>query len=180
MKINEVLTEETGLSFRVDNPGGEWLEDQRDDCSIMGKNQHGAPRRFGAVTGYFSRKVLLPVSILAGIKGVMGEQSNTREDSLQWLTLYMSKNNHLPIEHGIQYPPFITVDMDGTPWISEGNHRIKAASNLKWEYLPIEIRYYSGGEQTATALSPAKVKSYNAQAEANGYKVGNDFRGKLS
>jgi hypothetical protein len=172
------LVEFAGLSFSMDNPGGGWLAAEQEDCARAGKNQHGAPKRFGATTGYFSRKVLLPVSLISRLNGRMGEQYNTREDDLAWLVDYMGKNNHLPVENGKQYAPFITVDMNGTPWVSEGNHRIKAAKQLGWKYLPVELKYFSGGEEKDGMLNPVAARGYDTSAISAGFKPDNEFRGK--
>lgn len=173
------LFEFENLVFHSDNPGGDWLKYQQEDCIEAGKNQYGAPKRFGPITGYFSRRVLLPVNVISRINGVKGEQSNTRHDDLNWLVNYMSKNNHLPTEGDRQYVPFIVVDMTGTPWVNEGNHRIKAANQLKWEYLPVDIRYYAGAEEVNGILTPSKVKAFDARASSIGFEPGNNFRGNI-
>jgi hypothetical protein len=58
-----------------------------------------------------------------------------------------------------EYAPFITVGYDGVPWVSEGNHRIMAAKALGWKTLPVELRYFDGGERTEGLLSPEKVRT---------------------
>lgn len=167
--------------LETDNPGGAWLASKQQECRKAGSNQYGAPKYFGPVTGYYSTKVLLPISVISKIHGVMGEQNRTREDSLAWLVKEMGDNNRLPLFSGDkQYCPFITVDYKGIPWVNEGNHRIKAATQLEWKYLPIEVRYFSGGEQANGILSPEKVNTYDAQARAEGYVSDNNFQGKLS
>ena len=172
------LFEFTSLDFRTDNPGGQWLENEREDCNEKGTNQYGAPKRFGNVTGYFDRVVLLPVDIVSRIRGIMGEQSRTREDDLNWLVTEMGDNNRLPLtQTGKQYAPFIQVDQTGTPWVNEGNHRIKAAKILKWQYIPIELRYFAGGEEENGLLAPDRVTAYDARAISAGFKPGNEFQG---
>jgi hypothetical protein len=91
----------------------------------------------------------------------------------------MGTNNHLPVENGRQYNPFITVDMNGNAWVSEGNHRIKAARKLNWHYLPVEIRYYAGGEKAFGVLAPSQAKQYDSRALAEGFLPDNEFRGKI-
>lgn len=173
------LFEFTSLMFHSDNPGGDWLKYQQEDCIEAGKNQFGAPKRFGPITGYFSRKVLLPVDVLSRINGVRGEQSNTRHDDLNWLVDYMSKNNHLPLDGDRQYFPLIVVDLTGTPWVNEGNHRIKAAKQLDWAYLPVEIRYFAGAEEVSGILTPAQVKAYDTRASSIGFSPDNTFKGNI-
>ena len=175
------LLEFASLALYLDNPGGEWISSQHAQCKKEGKNSHGAPNRFGPVTGSFSRGVLIPVSMLSYVDGVMGEQGRTREESFDWLKKEMSENNRLPLGNsGSQYKPFIVVDYTGRPWVNEGNHRIKVAKALGWEYLPVELRYFSGGEEAGGPFSPEKIKQYDATGVSNGFTPGNDFQGQLS
>lgn len=175
------LFEFASLTLYVDNPGGEWLKGQQEHCREEGKNAYGAPYRFGPVTGSFDRDALIPVSLLSHVNGVMGEQGRTRESDFNWLKNEMETNNRLPLGNsGGQYKPFITVDYTGTPWINEGNHRIKVAGALGWKYLPIEIRYFSGGEQAKGSFSPEKIKQYDSMGLSAGFKPGNEFQGKLN
>jgi len=47
---------------------------------------------------------------------------------------------------------------DGSAWVNEGNHRIMAAAELGWETLPVEIRYFDGGERAKSgAMYPGKL-----------------------
>lgn len=175
------LFEFADLKLIVDNPGGEWLAKKQEQCRNEPKNQYGAPSFFGAVTAVFNRSVLLPVSLVARVHGIMGEQSRTREDDLAWLKKEMGENNRLPLGNsGRQYSPFIMVDYTGMPWANEGNHRIKAAKALGWEYIPIELRYFSGGEEATGAFSPEKIRQFDTMAMSAGYKPGNDFQGKIA
>jgi hypothetical protein len=163
--------------LQVDNPGGNWLRDHIDHIKQSGENQYGGPNRFGPVTGSFTAHVLVPVKELVYVPGIMGEQNRTREDSMAYLVAQMEKTGKLPIENGKQYVPFIMVDYAGQPWINEGNHRIKAARYLKWKYLPIELRYFSGGEDMEGPLTPDIALGYDAMATSEGYLHGNDFCG---
>ena len=57
-----------------------------------------------------------------------------------------------------EYRPFIIVDYEGIPTVSEGNHRIMAAAALGMKDLPVEIRYFDGGERKATgAFKPENI-----------------------
>lgn len=149
-----------------DNPRGEWLKHQQATCAEAGTNAYGAPLRFGATTADFEGPVVLPVEVLSRIKGVMGEQDRTRYTDLASLVDYMGKNNHLPLNsYGKEYLPFITVDYTGTPWVNEGNHRIKAAKELGWKWLPVRVHYFAGGELADGMLSPDKVEKWDAQGQ---------------
>lgn len=164
------------LKFSTDNPGGSWLEGEREYSKASGTKPSGAPKRFGATTGYFKRNVLIPVSVLAKIKGINSEQQNVREGSLTAIKEIMDKTDRLPQYDDEDYVPFINVDQSGTPYVNEGNHRIMAADALGFKYLPVEIRYYSGGEQESGVLSPNLVKKYDKEAFESGYSLDNYSR----
>lgn len=163
------------LEFRTDNPGGNWLREEQDYNLSKGVNKHGCPSRFGATTGWFKRKVLLPVSVLSSLRGLSGEQNAVRPDSLEWLTKHMKRYKRLPYVDSASkrhYSPYIMVWQDGTPYVNEGNHRIMAAQRLGFKYLPIEISYFSGAEQKdSSVLSPDKVKAYDSDAHSEGFTV---------
>lgn len=181
--FEDATVKDNTLKLSTDNPGGSWLENKRKASIEDGVNEFGTPK-FGSVTGYWNRKVLLPVSVISKFKGMRGEHTAryTRQDSLDWLTKDMSEKNHLPFmgsDTNRQYAPFIMVYQDGTPYFNEGNHRVKVAVKLGWKYIPIELRYFNGGELEDGPLSPDKVKKYDAEAHAAGYETGEGFRGKL-
>ena len=160
MRAKEFITE-SQPSLKVDNPGGDWLQDKIDYAKKKGPNSFGVPH-MGSVTGYFGGSVYVPVSILKNIPGARGEQNNVRKDDLESLTSYMKKTGKLPPmsqTNDKEYTPFIMVGYDGTPWVNEGNHRIMAAAALGWETLPIELRYFDGGEDVDGPLHPDKLKN---------------------
>lgn len=166
MRAREFIFEQAQL--RTDNPGGDWLKYKIQDIQSAGTNRFGAPARFGSTTAWFTEPVMIPVAIAAMIDGISGEQSNVRKDSLDWLTKYMKANGHLPkTERGTEYVPFITVDYTGTPWVNEGNHRIMAAKALGWKYIPVELKYYTGGEKQEGLLSPDKVIKWDQAGRGN-------------
>jgi hypothetical protein len=152
--------------LEVDNPGGSWLQENREYSESKGYLPSGAPRSFGKVTAVWRDPnnndvgtVYLPVSMLKQFRGVMDEQSNVRQKDLDWLTENMGKTKSLPkTSSGKDYQPFITVDQRGIPFVSEGNHRIMAAEKLGWEWLPVEVRYFNGSEQVDGPLNPKKIE----------------------
>jgi hypothetical protein len=147
--------------LKTDVPSDEWLQSERQYAQRKGRNRHGAPY-MGTVTGFVRGRIEVPVELLAKLPGMSGEQSNVRQDSLQWLMQYMKKNGHLPkygdpgAEH--EYEPYINVAYNGEAWVNEGNHRIMAAAALGWKTLPIEIRYFDGGERVKSGpMYPGKI-----------------------
>ncbi len=167
MRISISLAYKAPL-LHVDNPGGTWLQDKQAYNKQEGNNRHGSPKVWGAITASWDRQVLVPVSVLSKIHGMAGERTNVRSDDLAWLTDHMSKHKRLPLNAGKHYVPYVMVWQDGTPWVNEGNHRILAAAALKYDYLPVQIRYFTGGEAAHGLLSPDRVRKYDAEAFAAG------------
>jgi hypothetical protein len=173
----QIADESKPLKVRTDNPGGSWLTEKQSYSESKGRNEYGVPNSFGSVTGYFKRNVLVPVDVLARVKGMRGEQANVRDDSIKFLTDYMGKNDKFPPfsdkDPEAQYFPFIQVYQDGTPYVNEGNHRIMTAKKLGWKFIPLELRYFNGAELEDGPLSPAKIAEYDNQAREEGYSATN-------
>lgn len=153
--------------FRTDNPGGRWLAFERQNAAEKGVDEFGAPRVFGSVTGYFTDTLLIPVDKLVDVPGRRSEQKNVRPSSLKWLTEKMRKTGKLPLsESGKEMAPFIQVDQNGQPWVNEGNHRIMAAKELGWKSMPVEVKYFNGGEDTAiNGWSPNELLAQAGDSE---------------
>jgi hypothetical protein len=156
------------MGFSSDIPNEDWLKSKRDISNEYGTKPSGAPKVYGSVTGTYDRTVMMPVDVLAKIKGVNNEQANVRKDDLASLKDVMGKTGRLPQIDGRDYAPFITVDQNGVPHVSEGNHRIMAAKELGFDYIPVDIRYFNGGEREDGILHPSKVDAYDAQAHEQG------------
>ena len=170
MKVSISLAYERPM-LSVDNPRGDWLKSKRDYNSRDGVNRFGSPKSWGPITGSFNRQVLIPVAVLAKIKGMSGEHNDIRHADLEWLKNHMDVNKRLPLIDGKHYVPYIMVWQDGTVWVNEGNHRIMAAAALNIDYLPVMIRYFSGGELEHGPLMPERVMKYDAEGFAAGYSL---------
>lgn len=154
------------VQLRTDVPNQDWLQEQIDYAKEKGADDFGVPY-MGKTTGTYSGNVTLPVDLLASIKGRRNEQNNVRPADLEWLTNHMRETGKLPLtESGKEYVPYIEVAHDGSVWVSEGNHRIMAAKALGWKTLPVEIRYFDGGERVDGVLAPNKVLAINSQQSA--------------
>jgi hypothetical protein len=158
----------------VDNPGGNWLKENREYSESRGYMPSGAPKSFGKVTAVWRKPksneiapVYLPVSMLAQLPGVMSEQGNVRSKDLDWLVDHMGKTGKLPKIDDREYKPFITVDHRGMPFVSEGNHRIMAAAKLGWDYLPVEVRYFNGAENVDGPLHPDRIREMHGVRNTN-------------
>jgi hypothetical protein len=173
----EAAEELTDPKLSIDNPGGEWLEGKKRYSLKEGVNEYGVPRIFGSTTGSFRRQVLIPVDVLADIPGASGEQRNVRLKDLASIVGYMREKGKLPPpprdEDTEHYYPFIMVLQDGKAYVNNGNHRIMAARKLGYKYLPVELRYYNGGEDIDGILSPDAILKYDRQARAEGYDLKN-------
>ena len=148
--------------LKRDNPGGSWLAGKLREAAESGVTEFGAPKRFGAVTGNFTEHQNIPVETLAKIKGLRGEQGNVRQQDLDSLVEYMGANKKLPpgSRPGKEYAPYVEVDQNGIPWVNEGNHRIMAAQKLGWQNMPVEVRYFNGGENVQGVLSPSNIEKF--------------------
>jgi hypothetical protein len=69
---------ESELKFKRDNPGGEWLKNKIEDASHKYDRHKGLN---GAVTGYFTHSLKLPVHHLSKIPGANGEE-HYRDDHM--------------------------------------------------------------------------------------------------
>ena len=164
MRSTEFLTE-TGLQFYDEVPNEEWLQNAINYVKKQPKDQFGRPRMI-EVTGRFNRPVVASIGRLTRIPGARSEQSNVREGDLQAIMKIMRETGKLPLgRNGQEYIPLIGVDYTGQPWVLEGNHRIMAAWNLytkehisKWDRMPVEIRYFDGGERVEGPLNPNRIR----------------------
>jgi hypothetical protein len=143
--------------FRVDVPNEEWLQQQIDYAIERGRNRNGVPY-MGKGTAYV-KNIQLPVSILKRLPGMSNEQNNIRKDDLRAIMKIMKDTGKLPLTRGgEEYKPFINVAYNGEAWVNEGNHRIMAAAALGLKSLPVELRYYDGGERIEHGvLYPPKI-----------------------
>ena len=144
----------------TDVPREEWLEDKIAYAKKRGRDSFGVPY-MGSTTGYVRQPshVVLPVSVLARIPGARGEQRNIRHDDLKAIMQIMKDTGKLPLNSsGQEYVPFICVAWNGEPWVMEGNHRIMSAERLGWDTLPVELKYFDGGERVKSGLLyPGKI-----------------------
>ena len=145
----------------VDVPNEDWLQEKIDYAKSKGRNSYGVPY-FGSTTAYVQgTPPRARVMRLASLPGMKNEQMNVRKSDLKWLMDYMEKTGKLPPMGNSpdrEYLPYIMVAYNGEAWVNEGNHRIMAAYRLNWQDMPIEIRYFDGGERIKTGpMAPEKI-----------------------
>ena len=144
--------------LRVDVPNEEWLQDKIGYAQSRGRNSHGVPY-MGTVTAYVRDTVRVPVGTLKRLPGMRDEQRNVRQDDLKAIMQIMQDTGKLPLtDRGEEYAPFVMVAYNGEAWVNDGNHRIMAATALGWPDLPVEIRYFDGGERVRSGvMAPEKI-----------------------
>jgi len=130
----------------IDNPRGDWLEGhieraikaKAEDGSIIGSTTAGV------------KDVPMSVDDLLGVKGLNAEHtrmgSPLSQKKIQDLADSIAKD-------GLENPPLIVVDVDGIPWVSEGNHRIRAAKAAGLTDIPVEVRWHAGAEESVRGWS---------------------------
>lgn len=159
MRAIEFLKQQLKESTLItDVPNDNWLQSKIDYAKEKGRNNFGVPY-MGSTTAYVKPDVRLPVSLLKRLPGMRGEQSNVRQKDLEAIMKIMKDTGKLPLtDSGKEYAPFVLVAHNGEAWVSEGNHRIMAASKLGWDTLPVELKYFDGGERIESGLLyPGKI-----------------------
>jgi hypothetical protein len=141
-------TEKPKLS--VDVPNEKWLQQQIDYANERGRNKNGVPY-MGKITGSFNKPVEVSLRVLSRLPGENNEQNNVRQDSLDYIRQHWDEVS--------KQPPYIEVAHNGEAWVSEGNHRIMVALEKGLETMPVEIRYFDGGERKNGPLNPSRIPS---------------------
>jgi len=156
-KVQEQNVTEGTLS--VDVPNEDWLQGKIDYAKSKGRDSYGVPY-FGSTTASVQgTPPRVRLTRLASLPGMKNEQHNVRKNDLAWLMDYMERTGKLPPgPSGREYMPYIMVAYNGEAWVNDGNHRIMSAYRLNWPDLPVEIRYFDGGERVASGpMAPGKI-----------------------
>ena len=157
--VDEAVIEEGTLS--IDVPNEDWLQDKIDYAKSKGRNSYGVPYMGSTTAHVRGTPPRVRVMRLASLPGMRHEQTNIRKDDLKSLMDYMDTHKKLPpmgSSPDDEYLPYIAVAYNGEAWVNEGNHRIMAAYRLNWPDLPVEIRYFDGGERVRDgAMYPGKI-----------------------
>ena len=148
-------------TLSVDVPNEAWLQDKIDYAKSKGRNSFGVPYMGSTTAHVRGTPPRVRVLRLASLPGMRNEQTNVRKDDLKWLMDYMDTHKKLPpmgSNPDEEYLPYIMVAYNGEAWVNEGNHRIMAAYRLNWPDMPVEIRYFDGGERIKTGpMYPGKI-----------------------
>ena len=136
------------VKIRTDNPGGDWLKSQRKRAAETGY--------LGDVTAYLEdhKPVMVNPRFLEDIPGAMDEHLKGRGLGYKAEAIRES----LRSGEAIRSPIFITVDYNGKPLINEGNNRLAVAIQEGLTEVPVEIRWFAGGEEVPGPLSPDNLQ----------------------
>lgn len=143
----------------TDVPNEDWLDGKIEYARKKGYDSYNSPY-MGSTTGYVRQpsRVEIPIDILKRIPGARKEQENVRRADLEAIMKIMDETGKLPMHNGKEYAPFIGVAWNGDARVLEGNHRIMAAAKLGWKSLPVELKYFDGGERVESGmLYPGKI-----------------------
>lgn len=148
----------TKATFYEDIPNESWLQGKIDYALRSPRNEFGVPK-MSSVTGFFKSPVMVPTRWFQDAKGQRGEEKNVRQKDLEAIRKIIRNTGKFPLnDDGTEYVPYVEIGYDGKPWVSEGNHRIMAAIAEGMEYMPIELRYFDGGQRRAGKFAPENVK----------------------
>jgi hypothetical protein len=151
--------------FSEDIPNESWLQEKINYAQRSPRNEFGVPK-MSSVTGRFKEPVMIPARWLKDAKGQRGEEKNVRQKDLDAIRKIIRGTGKFPLnEDGTEYVPYIEIGYDGKPWVSEGNHRIMAAIAEGMDYIPVELRYFDGGQRRAGVWGPGNVASITERVE---------------
>jgi len=151
----DVLDRASGgeVDVRYDNPGGNWLKNQREDAEAVIK-KHGNIGASGALTAW-SKPVHVDPAKLSKIPGAMNERPEPGNPKYDDLYQSIKRGGFDNQKSG---PVLVGINHRGEPHIIEGNNRAAVARDLGVKSVPAEFRWFAGGEQ-ANGFKPEHIKS---------------------
>ena len=148
MRINDL----GDYGFRVSNPGGEWLAEKREN-SLRGRD----PTLIGheaRLTAFFEQPMYLPAEFVHGIPGARKEQRQPGEPQFDRLLPKIQK-------HGFNFDfrnaVLVGVNQLGDAYVIEGNTRAAVAVHEGIPLIPVEVRYFNGGEAIGGPYHPRNI-----------------------
>lgn len=133
----------------MDNPGGGWLDRQREDAKAA---EARGNRMAGAVTAV-AWDIELPVDFVAKVPGLNSEQRQPGEPQYDALSEKVAKEGFKK-----DSPILIGINYKGEAFIIEGNTRVAVAKANGIRYIPAEVKYFAGGEAEGGQLSPVVLR----------------------
>lgn len=135
---NKLASNATITKVHRDVPNISWLQNDREYAKERAAKT-GRPIT-GTVTASFEGR--LPIEIVKDLPGENNEHTNK-----DILTDFKAEPIFESIKNeGVKEPITIFVNYEGKAYISEGNHRTHIAYATGQKDIPVEVRYFSGGE----------------------------------
>lgn len=151
MRWHEIVQESSKPGwFGLDNPGGEWLERAQEKCRTDPKGIRGNS------TGYTKRPIKVLVDKLISVKGFNDEHTFRHLPGHKRDQLLKSVD-----EKGFdnrEHPILVAINVDGQPYIMEGNHRTAVAHMESKPYIWANVQWYGGSEALEGEWSPATLQ----------------------
>lgn len=144
------------MELRTDNPGGDWLKNQRKDAARkFRKYGRGA---WGSVTAHTQGPIRIPVDHIKHLPGSNGEEK-FRDDPTAVKSARLEREVGHPSRFTTKdHPVTIVVNHKGQPYIADGNHRTAYAARHGISHVHATVSYHAGGEDARGPLHPNKLK----------------------
>ncbi len=164
---NPLNQKRQGSNLKIDNPAGKdaltgetYVEKKiRQNNEYLATNPNAGPvGLYSGITGY-AKDIKFDPNELKGIKGEMGEDAFRMSGDAGENTF----NKLIALEKSINqegYKPTnikITVTEDGTPYITEGNHRLAEALKSGRPEIVADVNYLRGAENADGMLNPNQI-----------------------
>ena len=133
------------VGYHVDNPGGRWLANKQKEV--------GAKHGRGSITATIGlmKRAEIRVAHVQDLRGASGEHEYRHKSAkLQDLRDRVDAEGWKP-----ESPIMIWVNQFGDAVIGEGNHRVQLAKEMGIEWIPVDIRYWAGGEDSPGDFHPS-------------------------
>lgn len=163
--VQEQLAALTKLGDRSRIPNEEWLarkqkyaeEDAREAAANGRSHGFALNTLSGAVTA--NVYVILPTKMVLALPGLSlehepGPEQRGRGTKAEYLRPSMKKGYSSYTQTDAV---FVVVNHLGQAWIAEGNNRTAVAAELGIETIPVNVRYFNGGERVDGPMSPVSL-----------------------
>lgn len=164
-------------NVKVSNPGGDWLATKQryadEDAAKRARSGYAEGTATGPVTGWLDKPVLMDPAKVSQLPGAMNEKPKPGNPKYDALFKSMSRKGYDPEEGG---PILVGVSHQGNAHIIEGNNRAAVARDLGLPEIPVEVRWFAGGEQASGAMQPDKLSDYMRRAETEDLASKYDLR----
>lgn len=187
--INESLNESTNplaalraLGGHSDIPNDTWLRSKQGYAD----EDYEEARNRGRTTGFNANRlngkvtadiyVWLPTSAISDLPGLSGEHEpgpEQRGRGVKARLLAPSMKNGYNYDKGNSI--FVVVNHRGEAFIAEGNNRTALAAQNGIARLPVNVRYFNGGELADGPMSPVRLLALKPERIIEGLTEANNF-----